>query len=752
MRINSAIVRSIAAPDALAERLRQHGVRNDSVVGICLPRSAELPLTVLAVLKCGAAYLPLDPSYPAERLRHMVESAKACLLLSHSSLASCMPQDLAPVICLDRDWPHPRHLDQSPPAAQPHGLAYVMYTSGSTGRPKGVAMPHVALANLVVWQIEHSDCGPGTRTLQFSSISFDVSFQEIFATWCAGGTLVTIGEDERRDPRALLNVIEERELHRLFLPFVALQQLAEAAAPRGLDCVRLREVITAGEQLRITPAITNLFSRLGQCRLVNQYGPTEAHVVSEFELQGPTQSWPPLPPIGRPIANVRLFILDERMRPVPPGVTGELYIGGRCLAQGYFNDPQRTTERFVPDPFNEGWRLYRTGDLCRLRGDGNIEFLGRGDKQVKIRGYRVELGEIEAELSAHPTVRQAAVTAPEDSGGNRRIVAHIVTDHGQQADESALRQHLRHRLPEFMIPSLFVTLDHMPLGATGKIDRSVLPPPEPSASPSRPASVRPRNDTERHLAEIWQEVLGRSKVGVTENFFDLGGHSLLAVRLFARVEREFGRVLPLAHLFKYPTIEQLAPLLGAAPIAEPQPDELGRIIPLQSKGGRPPLFCLPGSGGHVFSFRRFAQLLGEDQPVYGVQLEGVQAVRAMPDTMERIAAALLPSIRRIQPEGPYYLGGYSAGGSVAYEIAQQLERQGQRVALLAMWDAYAPGPLIRRPLVQRLIVHAHRFGALDYRGKGSIPAGTGRRAGAPAEGSPSAAALPPGRLGRRRGH
>lgn len=418
--------------NALARHLQSLGVGPDVVAGICLDRSIELIVGILAVLKAGGAYAPLDPAYPKDRLDYMLRDSSARALLTSRRISSIPHDSGATLVYLDdaetisAEGAAEDDVTPESGAGMEH-LAYVIYTSGSTGKPKGVAMPHRPLANLIAWQIAVSGVGAGQRTLQFTSPSFDVSFQEIFATLCAGGELVLVSDLTRRDPRALLHLLREREVARLFLPFVALQQLAVTGATDP-DLPALREVITAGEQLRITPALAQWFTRHPQCSLHNHYGPAEAHVVTAHTLEGRPSDWPALPPIGAPLPNIDILLLDEEKKPVPLGTPGEIFIGGVCVARGYLNRPELSAERFVSHPLRAGGGLvYRTGDLGRELADGTIEFLGRADDQVKIRGFRVEPGEIETVLLQHPHVRQAAVVAHGDAnGGPRRLVAYAV--------------------------------------------------------------------------------------------------------------------------------------------------------------------------------------------------------------------------------------------------------------------------------------------------------------------------------------
>ena len=569
-------------------------------------------------------------------------------------------------------------------------LAYVLYTSGSTGQPKGVMMRHRPLVNLLTWQRDNFTAAPDARTLQLTSLSFDVSFQEILSTLCCGGCLVLVSEATRKDLPRLLEYIRDQEIERLFLPFVALQALAETADSLGIYPESLREVITAGEQLQTTPEILRLFENLPECRLHNQYGPTETHVASIYSLPEKPQDWPPLPPIGKPIANTRIRLLDTHGMPVPVGVTGEICLGGDCLARGYLRRPDLTAERFLPDPLGtDGERLYRTGDLGRYLPDGNILFLGRGDQQVKIRGFRVEPAEVALTLAAHPRIRQAVVLALPAQAGANQLVAYLIPQDGEKLQVDDLRSFLRSRLPEYMIPAAFISLDEMPLTPSGKVDRLALANRDDISARRLQAGsgfAPARDEVENQLCQIWEAVLGISQVGIDDDFFELGGHSLLAIRLFTRIECELGQRLPLSTLFEAPTIRQLGEYLrGAGASADWSP-----LVVIQKGDSKHPFFCVHNFGGEVINLNGLAQALGPEQPFIGLQAQGLDGKAEPHRTIPEMAACYVKAIRAFQPEGPYYLGGFCFGGNVAYEMACQLQEQGQQVAHLALIDAYVP--------------------------------------------------------------
>jgi amino acid adenylation domain-containing protein len=549
-----------SAANRLARRLMRCGVGRGARVGVFLERGADLITAVLAILKAGAAYVPLDPAYPARRLLLMAEEACLRAVVTTTSLAGRLPPGAEETVCLDRD-PEPPPLDDSRPGIETaaEDLVYVIFTSGSTGRPKGAALHQGVLLNLIAWQRARSAAPPLRRTLQYSSMSFDVSFLEIFATFAEGGTLVLVSEEERRDPAALLEVVAREGIERLFLPLVALQSLSEAAEELA-PSLSLREVVTAGEQLRVTVPIRRFFQGLPGATLDNQYGPSETHVVTAERLEGDPLLWPELPCIGRAVPHTRVVVLDEGLEPSPLGVAGEIYLGGEAPGRGYLNRPDLTAERFLPDPFAHGGRLYRTGDLGRRLPDGRLEFLGRSDRQIKIRGYRVEPAEVEAALARCGGVRAVAVEARAPLGAGPRLVAYVVPEEGLRGRVATLRDALAQELPDYLVPSRFVELDALPLTPSGKVDRRALPDPGPEAAQAG-ACLSP---LEAIVAGVFEETLGVRCLGADAHFFDLGGHSLLATRVVARLRRVAGVDLPLRTLFDAPRVRDLSGALAAA--------------------------------------------------------------------------------------------------------------------------------------------------------------------------------------------
>ncbi|MFN2413682.1 MAG: amino acid adenylation domain-containing protein [Pyrinomonadaceae bacterium] len=556
--------------DARANRLARHisklGAGPESVVGICVERSPEVVVAILGALKAGCAYLMLDPAYPPERLSLMLEDSGVAVLLTQESLRGReFARTARAVVCLDSDWEAISREGggQFRGGATADNLAFVVYTSGSTGRPKGSGLPHRALTNLISWHM--ANVSRGARAVQFASLSFDMSLYEIFSTCCSGGTLFIIPEWLRTDLAALARFVADERVEELSLPVVALQQLAEELSEQPELFASLRRVIVAGEQPTVTRHVARLFEQLKGCVLHNHYGPSETHVATSFAAKGSPRDWPRLPPVGRPIANSEIYVLEAEMRPVPVGVAGEVYIGGDCLARGYLNRPGLTAEKFVPNPFGAlpGARLYRTGDLARYLPDGNLKFLGRADHQVKVRGYRIELGEIEAVLGRCPCVRDVVVVAREDEPGQKRLVAYVVADHTQPgATPADLRRYTQERLPDYMVPSAFVLLDAFPQLPNGKVNRRALPAPAAERSALGDGYVPPRTPAEKTLADIWARALGLDRVGVNDNFIELGGDSILSFQVVARANRA-GLRLSLKQFYDCPTVAELARLAEA---------------------------------------------------------------------------------------------------------------------------------------------------------------------------------------------
>lgn len=563
----------------LARYLRALGTRTDLPVALHVDRKLEMVVALLAVLKAGAAYVPCDPGYPAERLAYMLEDARPGIVLSEDGLKRNLPSEITRVVLLedalqDASKLSDVNLNCDEIELTPTDLTYVIYTSGSTGRPKGIAMPHSALVNLIEWHASALPLWEGERVLQFAALSFDVAFQETFSTLCGGGTLVLLNEWTRRDPRALTDLLRRESIQRLFVPPLMLQGVADFSEETGARVPSLRDVIVAGEQLRVTPEIRGFFRKHNPCRLHNHYGPTETHVVTTATLPGDPEKWPLLPPIGRPISNTRHYVLDGGLQPVPIGVAGDLYIGGVAVARGYLGRPTLTEERFIRDPFIENLdaRLYRTGDIVRYRADGTLHYIGRNDSQIKVRGYRVELAEIEACLLQHKEIKAAAVIARGDAVGGKQLVAYIVRRIGpecqsdsqqelpERLDSQDLRTYLQAILPNYMIPQAFVALHQLPHTPSGKLDQMALPDPDTSAYVQRPYAP-PDGQFEVGLAEIWQKLLRTENVGRDDSFFDLGGHSLLAMKLLVKIAERFCVQVSVMSIFQHPVLCHMGKLI-----------------------------------------------------------------------------------------------------------------------------------------------------------------------------------------------
>ena len=501
----------------------------------------------------------------------MLDNSRAPFLLTQSHLKALLPLDELEadcvVVCLDEVDLAEQPTENPLVCRQAKDLAYVIYTSGSTGKPKGVSLPQAALVNLLYWQSGQPSLNQAEKTLQFTTLSFDVSFQEIFGTYLNGGQLVLVDEETRRDASALLKYLSKQQIERLFVPYVMLQHLAEQVSASHSETLSLQNIITAGEQLRITPAIHRLFNMLPHCRLHNHYGPSESHVVTACTLSLDKESWKSLPPIGQPIANTRIYILDSAHHPLPPGIPGELCIAGAGLARGYLNRPELTAEKFIQvELFGKTERIYTTGDLARWLPDGNLEYLGRIDHQVKVRGFRIELGEIEAALTLHEKVRKAAVVVYEREG-NRALAAYITVRNNDEVSMTSddrqvsapftteVKDHLKECLPDYMIPTYFTVLDRLPLTPNGKVDRKALEKraAEEGFVTDTSLYVAPQTEEEEWLADIFAEVLGVERVGMKDNFFELGGNSLLAGQLLSRIRNIFPIEISFQTLFQKPT-------------------------------------------------------------------------------------------------------------------------------------------------------------------------------------------------------
>ncbi|WP_035057026.1 non-ribosomal peptide synthetase [Andreprevotia chitinilytica] len=671
----------------LAHYLRSQGVGPDVLVGLCLERSLDLVIGLLAVLKAGGAYLPLDPDYPAERLAYMLADAKPQLVLTQTAHRHVLAGQTVTLCCLDESTALLATYPTTNPAlpVQPQQLAYVIYTSGSTGRPKGTLLSNASLVNLALAQIAAFDVQPGQRVLQFASFNFDAATSEIFMALGAGATLCLASKADLTPGQALQATLQQLGIQVATLPPVALPWLDASTLPA------LTTLIVAGEAC---PAALVDSWAPGR-RFFNAYGPTETTVCAT--LQPCEAGNDASPPIGKPIANAKAYILDAQLNPVPVGVAGELYVAGAGLARGYLNRPDLTAACFVPNPFTQtGDRMYRSGDLARYLPDGRIEYLGRIDQQVKLRGFRIELGEIEASLTALANVRDAVVLAREDEPGDKRLVAYLVADTGQVIDVSTLREQLLQRLPDYMIPAHFLVLDQLPLTPNGKVDRKALPAPDRNRDDT--SYTAPRNATETQLAAIWAEVLKLDRVGVHDNFFELGGHSLSATALTIRVREVFQSDLSVRAIFEAPTIESFARKLGITPTSAAQTTPAtnqernwvlvdNNIAKLDSPHtATHDIFFIPGAGGSAEVFNGVARsVAAEHANVFVFHHDGIDNEEDPLDSFAAMAEKYAPQVLR-QRTGKIVLAGYCVGGLIGFELAQALQRLGFAESMLCFID------------------------------------------------------------------
>ena len=675
----------------LANYLQKQGIKANNLVGISLERSLEMVVGLLGILKSGGAYVPIDPSYPSDRLSYMLEDSQIDLLLTQEKIIKKLSQNRAKNICLDKDCQKIERENNNNLVTKitPDNLAYVIYTSGSTGKPKGSMNSHRGICNRLLWMQEEYQLNASDRILQKTPFSFDVSVWEFFWPLLNGARLIIAEPGGHTDSNYLVNIIAEKEITTAhFVPSMLQVFLEEKELEK---CKSLKRVIASGEALPYKLQ-QHFFNRL-KCELHNLYGPTEAAIDVTYWQCQPNSSLKKVP-IGRPVANTQIYILDSYLQPVPIGVTGELHIGGVQVGLGYLNRLELTAAKFIRDPFNKDNRLYKTGDLARYLADGNIEYITRIDRQVKIRGLRIELGEIENSLSQHPDIRENLVIARSESAIGQQLVAYIVPKQETKNNISPanLRTFLKEKLPDYMVPAAFIILESFPLNPNGKIDRRALPAPNISSFSGNNSLVQPRDEIEAKLAQIWSQLLNIDSVGVKDSFFDLGGHSLVAINLMSKIQQQFGKKLPLATLFTNRTIEDLANLIrDFNDVTSYSP-----LVPIQTQGTKEPFFCIHPAGGHVLCYVSLSRYLGSDRPFYGLQAQGFNGGEEALTTVEDMASLYVKAIREFKPEDPYQIGGWSFGGVVAYEVAQQLQQQGQEVSLLALLDSYMPILLDRK--------------------------------------------------------
>lgn len=699
-----------------AHYLQDLGVKPGVYVGIAIERSLEMIVSLLGVLKTGGCYIPLDPAYPQERLEYTIENSKLSVLITQQKFSEQFAGNKIRVLNIDTNWDEilsqaKSNLSQNVSADD---LAYAIYTSGSTGKPKGVQINHRGAVNFLSSMAREPGLKEQDCLLAVTTISFDIAVLELFLPLTVGAKVILASREVSIDAIKLIDLLNTSKAT-VMQATPATWQMMLASDWQGQKNFK---ILCGGEAMPRSLA-NQLLSR--STEVWNMYGPTETTIWSAVCQVEPGDE--PVR-IGGAIANTQLHIIDLKSYQnnntaelVPIGVVGELVIGGLGLARGYLNRPELTQEKFISNPFDSesDSRLYRTGDLARYLPDGKIELIGRTDSQVKIRGFRIELGEIEAVFARYLGIGEVAVNVSDDVSGDKRLVAYIVSqpDLLQTKD---LRSFLREHLPNYMLPNAFVFLDAMPKTFNNKVDRRALSALEIPDRKSEADFVPPTEEIELKLTQIWSEVLGVERVGITDNFFELGGHSLLAVNLFAKIEKQLNISLPLSTLFAAPTIEQLANILKQSEWTAPWHS----LVPIQPEGNRPPLFCIHGGGFNVLIYRQLSLNLGLDQPVYGLQARGLDGKTTPHSTLEDMAADYVRFIQTIQPEGPYFLGGLSSGGRIALEMAQQLSKQGQEVALLAMFDGYGPNSLELLPPTTRLLSilnYVLRYSAPRFAGK-----------------------------------
>jgi len=661
--------------------LREQGVGAGDLVGLCMDRSADLVVGMLGILKAGAAYVPIDPDLPSERLNFIAKDAGLKLMATNKVRRTQLEGLAGKLVFLDSDsdWTHGLADSLVPRSRSDAGdPAYVIYTSGSTGRPKGVCVPHRALVNFLLSMRKCPGFTKEDVLVAVTTVSFDISGLELYLPLVCGGRCVLASKDVVPDGRRLIELMNDSEASVMQATPATWRLLLES----GWEGRKGLKALCGGEALPRELA-QKLLTMVGS--LWNMYGPTEATIWSTVQQITTDQE---IITLGRPIANTQIYVLDKHLQPLPIGALGDLYIGGDGLALGYHNRPDLTAEKFLANPFRDqpDARIYKTGDIARFRPSGEIEYLGRSDDQVKIRGFRVELGEIEAVLRGHPKVDAAVVLLREDLPGDKRLVAYVVPKPQLEPVAAELGAFLKRTLPEHMIPAVFVSLEMLPLGPNGKIDRRALPVPTPLDGAIEPGFIAPRDVLETRLAEIWEETLGVRGIGIRHNLFDLGAQSLLVARILARIEREFGRKLSFVSVFGTPTIEGIAALLRGSHTST----SYTKITPIQPTGARLPFFCIGGS----FFYRPLAQHLGIDQPTLAINFdESIIDRLRLPYNLEELAGYMVRAIREYQPEGPYFLGGFCDYGVIAYEAARQILNQGHRVALLALFETCNPAYL-----------------------------------------------------------
>jgi amino acid adenylation domain-containing protein len=698
-----------AAANRIANALLARGIRPGSMVGISLDRGFHLVLAMLAVVKAGAAYVPLDIAYPAERVRFMLEDAACTLLLTGSNRGSGFP----PAFVLAVDGPEVTASSSTRPLcpSQASDVCYVIYTSGSTGKPKGVVLSHRAVVNTLDWVNRTFQMTPADTLLFVTSPSFDLSVYDVFGALGAGASVEIASAALLADPPRLAR--------KLCDPGITIWDSAPAALTRLVPFLpkhapesSLRLCMLSGDWIPIAlpPLLKRTFPNVS---VESLGGATEAAIWSNHHaVRDLDPSWVSIP-YGRPIQNARYYVLDPFLRPVPVGIAGDLYIAGACLAEGYLNRPELNTERFLGDPFRAGERMYKTGDLARYFPDGVMEFLGRTDFQAKIRGFRVELGEVEFAILKLSGVREVVCHTYVDASGAKSLAAYVVQEHGAELGETAIKESLGRVLPNFMVPSQVLILAELPMTPNGKIDRQALP--SPTARVVSGTVVAPRTELEQQLVVLWEELLARRPIGVTDDFFALGGHSLLAVMLVTALKSRLGISVPLSRVLEQPTIAAFASTIANQDSAR-LPSR--HLLALHRRGSKPALVLVAGVGGYTFTYRNFPKLLGDDQPVFTFMSLGMEETdEPVEHSVEQIAEVYEKELSETVPTGPLVIGGFSFGALPAFELARRLIGHGREVPLLMSFDGFAPGYPSILPLLERIAAHVREFIGRDGPGR-----------------------------------
>ncbi|MCM3782687.1 amino acid adenylation domain-containing protein [Neobacillus mesonae] len=712
-----------ARSNQLAHLLIHQGVGPEKIVALALPRSITMIIGILAVIKSGGAYLPLDPEYPQDRLSYMIHDAAPECLITHTDVSSKIPgvegipqivmDDKSMMDLLDTLSSQNPDKDELLAPLSPESTAYIIYTSGSTGKPKGVMIPHQNVVRLFKATDESYSFNDGDVWTLFHSYAFDFSVWEIWGALLYGGRLVIVPHVITRTPAEFLTLLIKEQVTVLNQTPSAFYSLMQADQEKGntSEELSLRYVIFGGEALELG-RLKSWYSRHPEKAplLVNMYGITETTVHVTFNpLNQEAASSRSQSLIGEPISDLKLYVLDDYLQPVPWGITGEMYVAGSGLARGYLGRPSLTAERFIADPYGKpGDMMYRTGDLARWTLDGNLDYIGRADHQVKIRGFRIELGEIETVIAEHSSALQTAVIVREDQIGDKRLVAYIVPSSAELPDTIEIKRSLGAALPDYMIPSAFVVMNSLPLTANGKLDKKALPAPDYGQLVS---SRGPRNPQEELLCDLFAEVLGLPGVGIDDGFFDLGGHSLLAVKLMSLIHDALGVQLGIGNLFEAPTVAKLCERLEGGDSLS----ALSVLLPLRKSGEEPPLFCIHPAGGLSWCYAGLMKTLPVSVPIYGLQARGIGKKEQLPATIEEMAADYIKHIREVHPKGPYRLAGWSLGGNVAHAVAVQLEAAGEEVEIMVMLDAY-PGhflPLGKGPDDEEALIALLALGGYD---------------------------------------